>query len=197
MIEMKRTLAAVLAMVMVLDLGVGQAHVYAQENIPTEAAETVTQEMKKAETESGKETETTVEETEAAGETEETEETEEADEGLETVGELAPLPDDPEYIKLQQEAQTADGLSVEGHLRGANWDGYTHNAKFNGRTVRNGIDVSYYQGSIDWNAVKNSGIDFVFVRVGYRGYSNGALKEDPNAAANINGALTAGLKVGV
>ena len=50
---------------------------------------------------------------------------------------------------------------------------------------------------IDWNAVKNSGIDFVFVRVGYRGYSNGALKEDPNAAANINGALTAGLKVGV
>lgn len=66
---MKRTLAAVLAMVMVLDLGVGQAHVYAQENIPTEAAETVTQEMKKAETESGKETETTVEETEAAGET--------------------------------------------------------------------------------------------------------------------------------
>ena len=45
---MKRTLAAVLAMVMVLDLGVGQAHVYAQENIPTEAAETVTQEMKKA-----------------------------------------------------------------------------------------------------------------------------------------------------
>ena len=61
----------------------------------------------------------------------------------------------------------------------------------------NGIDVSYYQGSIDWNAVKNSGIDFVFVRVGYRGYSNGALKEDPNAAANINGALTAGLKVGV
>ena len=180
---MKRTLAAVLAMVMVLDLGVGQAHVYAQENIPTEAAETVTQEMKKAETESGKEMETTVEETEAAGETketeaaeetetaveeteaageteeteaaeeteeteaaEETEETEEADEGLETVGELAPLPDDPEYIKLQQEAQTADGLSVEGHLRGANWDGYTHNAKFNGRTVRNGIDVSYYQG---------------------------------------------------
>lgn len=173
---MKRTLAAVLAMVMVLDLGVGQAHVYAQENIPTEAAETVTQEMKKAETESGKEMETTVEETEAAGETketeateetetaveeteaageteeteaaeeteeteaaeetettveeteeteaaEETEETEEADEGLETVGELAPLPDDPEYIKLQQEAQTADGLSVEGHLRGANWDG--------------------------------------------------------------------------
>ena len=74
---MKRTLVAVLAMVMVLDLGVGQAHVYAQENIPTEAAETVTQEMKKAETESGKETETTVEETEAAGETKETDAAEE------------------------------------------------------------------------------------------------------------------------
>ena len=135
---MKRTLAAVLAMVMVLDLGIGQAHVSAQENISTEAAETVTEEMKEAETESeeeaevtAEETEETAEETEAAGETEEvlpeeteeTEETEEADEGLETVGELAPLPDDPEYIKLQQEAQTADGLSVDGHLRGANWDG--------------------------------------------------------------------------
>ena len=143
---MKRTLAAVLAMVMVLDLGIGQAHVYAQENISTEAAETVTEEMKEAETEAEEEAEaaeeagTTVEEseeTEAAEDTEETEETEEADEGLETVGELAPLPDDPEYIKLQQEAQTADGLSVDGHLRGANWDGYTHNAKFNGRIVRN------------------------------------------------------------
>ena len=41
-----------------------------------------------------------------------------------------------------------------------------------------GIDVSYYQENIDWNAVKASGVEFVIIRVGYRGYGSGALVED-------------------
>lgn len=60
-----------------------------------------------------------------------------------------------------------------------------------------GIDVSKWNGNIDWKAVKNSGISFVIIRCGYRGYSNGALIEDPKFKTNIQGAIDAGLKVGV
>ena len=60
-----------------------------------------------------------------------------------------------------------------------------------------GIDVSKWNGSIDWKAVKNSGVSYVIIRCGYRGSSQGALIEDPKFKANIQGATAAGLKVGV
>ena len=60
-----------------------------------------------------------------------------------------------------------------------------------------GIDVSKWNGSIDWNAVKNSGVSYVIIRCGYRGSSTGALIVDPKFASNIKGAKAAGLKVGV
>ena len=61
-----------------------------------------------------------------------------------------------------------------------------------------GVDVSYYQGQIDWEQVKASGIEFAIVRLGYRGYGEeGKLVEDKLALDNIEGALAAGLKVGV
>lgn len=59
-----------------------------------------------------------------------------------------------------------------------------------------GIDVSYAQGTIDWKKVKANGVKFVFVRVGYC-YNNGVLKEDTHFKANIQGALSEGLDVGV
>ena len=60
-----------------------------------------------------------------------------------------------------------------------------------------GIDVSKWNGNIDWKAVKNSGIEYVIIRSGYRGSSKGALIEDPKYRTNIKGASEAGLKVGV
>ena len=60
-----------------------------------------------------------------------------------------------------------------------------------------GIDVSSYQETIDWQQVKESGIEFVMIRAGYRGATRGALREDTNFQANYNGAKEAGLKVGV
>ncbi|MBQ1344095.1 MAG: lysozyme [Firmicutes bacterium] len=59
-----------------------------------------------------------------------------------------------------------------------------------------GVDVSQFQGDIDWPAVAASGVECAFVRLGYRGYSQGALHEDDKAAANLKGAAAAGLKVG-
>lgn len=60
-----------------------------------------------------------------------------------------------------------------------------------------GIDVSRYQGKIDWVQVKASGIDFAFVRVGLRGYGNGALVLDDTFDYNVSEALKQDLSVGV
>lgn len=60
-----------------------------------------------------------------------------------------------------------------------------------------GIDISRHNGSIDWNAVKSSGVDYVIIRCGYRGSSSGALITDQNFQSNIKGATAAGLKVGI
>lgn len=59
-----------------------------------------------------------------------------------------------------------------------------------------GVDVSEYQGQIDWTQVGQSGMEFAFVRIGYRGYTSGGLYEDAHALENLRGAREAGLKVG-
>ena len=63
--------------------------------------------------------------------------------------------------------------------------------------TRRGIDVSEYQGKIDWNAVKDGGFDFAFIRIGYRGYTNGQIFPDDLARENLAGARAAGIDVGV
>lgn len=69
--------------------------------------------------------------------------------------------------------------------------------KENGVSARQGIDVSAYQGEIDWQKVADSGVEFAMIRCGYRGYGKGTIKEDEYFRANIKGALDAGLDVGV
>lgn len=75
------------------------------------------------------------------------------------------------------------------------------NGKFEGEVVVSGkfkgVDVPKYQGNINWNQVKASGVEFAIIRVGYRGYGSGALVEDPTFRQNIRGATAAGLKVGL
>lgn len=62
--------------------------------------------------------------------------------------------------------------------------------------ITTGIDVSEFQGNIDWKAVADSGIDFAMVRVGYRGMKNGEIKEDACAKYNLQEASKYGLKIG-
>ena len=59
-----------------------------------------------------------------------------------------------------------------------------------------GVDVSAFQGNIDWKKVKQSGIDFAMIRLGYRGYESGKLVEDDYAKTNLKNAKEAGLKIG-
>ena len=71
--------------------------------------------------------------------------------------------------------------------------------------TRFGIDVSAYQNrasgeskTIDWDAVRDDGVEFVMVRVGYRGTGQaGTLNQDEFYARNIDGAMAAGLETGV
>lgn len=65
-------------------------------------------------------------------------------------------------------------------------------------TSRLGIDVSHYQGNVNWDKVKAAGYEFVIVRLGYRGYGQaGNMKVDKTFAKNIEGAQAAGLDVGI
>jgi len=67
----------------------------------------------------------------------------------------------------------------------------------NGVRARTGVDVSFYQKEIDWQAVAADGIDFAILRLGYRGYTEGGLNMDSCFVQNLQGALDAGLEVGV
>lgn len=59
-----------------------------------------------------------------------------------------------------------------------------------------GIDVSKYQGTIDWQTVADSGVDFAMVRLGYRAMEDGVIKEDVNARYNLQEASKAGIALG-
>lgn len=87
---------------------------------------------------------------------------------------------DPENVETEEE----DGASVDARDL----------AEERGRS--NGIDVSKWQGKIDWQKVKSSGIEFAFIRIGYRG-ENGIIYKDDNADYNIQQAQKAGVLVGV
>ena len=92
----------------------------------------------------------------------------------------------------------ADGNKVTGEqvIQGAKYNFASDGSLVVGSGTM-GIDVSKWNGTIDWNAVKNSGVSYVIIRVGYRGSSQGALIEDPKFKTNIKGATAAGIKVGV
>jgi len=84
----------------------------------------------------------------------------------------------------------ASTVSQYSHFTGQNYtlpDGYN---------VYHGIDVSKWTGAIDWNAVKTDGVDFAFLRVGYRATSSGVLFEDTNFTTYSTGASSAGIPIG-
>lgn len=66
--------------------------------------------------------------------------------------------------------------------------------ELSGRSL--GIDVSKFQGTIDWRKVADSGIEFAMVRVGYRTLETGEICEDTNARYNLQEAQANGMKVG-
>ena len=71
-------------------------------------------------------------------------------------------------------------------------DGYISASYLALNALDKGIDVSKWNGDIDWQSVKKSGVNYAIIRAGY-----GSSTVDPKFEANIKGALNAGIKVGV
>ncbi len=76
-------------------------------------------------------------------------------------------------------------------------DGLMQYAENGTVTSHAGIDVSKYQGDIDWTAVKEDGIEYAFIRLGIRGYESGKIVLDEFYDDNMKGANSAGVKAGV
>lgn len=74
---------------------------------------------------------------------------------------------------------------------------YTHSDIVDGLTVHHGVDVSEHQGKINWAKAKKSGVEFAIIRVGCRRLASGQFKEDDYFYQNMEGAINAGIKVGV
>ena len=122
-----------------------------------------------------------------------------------------PAEPDTDDIAVETDTQTINDDPGTGRLGGeyvpdefygpslrSRSNGYIHADKFDGYTIKKGIDVSQWNGDIDWGKVKAAGIDFAIIRVAYRGYgSSGSLNMDPYAIENIKGAKAAGIDVGV
>lgn len=64
------------------------------------------------------------------------------------------------------------------------------------KNIKKGIDVSKYQGKIDWNLVSNDNIEFAMIRLGFRGYETGKVKYDEYFENNMQGALNNNIEVG-
>ena len=117
---------------------------------------------------------------------------------------LAPL-----TLAAEQEGVAAAGAyTPEGGETGLSLDGaaeavslkdlsaYTHNSAYSSKTVLKGVDVSVYQGDIDWGAARGDGVDFAIVRAGGRFVESGKLYEDTNLTKNLQGAIGQGIATG-
>ena len=74
---------------------------------------------------------------------------------------------------------------------------YSHDSRFENEMLFTGIDVSYWNGDIDWKKVKEDGIQFAIIRCGFRELYSGRIGKDPKFEQNIKGATAEGIQVGV
>lgn len=103
------------------------------------------------------------------------------------------LDDEEESTETETQNETPDPTDSR-----VTFDDYDTRPLKEGETLIKGIDVSEYQGYIDWTRVAADGVDFAFIRVGYRGYGGvGKLVEDQWYKWNLTQAIRAGIDVGV
>lgn len=106
--------------------------------------------------------------------------------------------DDIEYLIMTEDDIDAEkeDKEVKGAEEAADGSENTEFLAASGN-ARVGIDVSKWNKTIDWEKVKEAGVEFVIIRCGYRGASTGALVLDPMYEQNIRGAIEADIPVGV
>lgn len=100
-------------------------------------------------------------------------------------------------IKTEDEVDaTAEDSGVRDALADADATEMTDLKSFSGKT-KAGIDVSKWNKDIDWDKVKNAGVEFAIIRAGYRGSVTGSLVQDIYFDINMKGAAKSGIPVGV
>ncbi len=114
-----------------------------------------------------------------------------------------------EYTEASDDMDTYNGYDEEINESNTDGDPQEQGNAFNGEEVNaafitgdsslysNGIDVSKWQGEIDWKKVAASGIDYAMIRIGYRTDVSGTICEDDCASYNLINARAAGIKTGV
>ena len=111
--------------------------------------------------------------------------------------EYLPIHDISLLIKKESEVDASiEDTGVKDALADADKTEMTEFKAFSGKT-KAGIDVSKWNGDIDWDKAKLAGVQFAIVRAGYRGSATGSLVQDICFEANMRGALAAGVPVGV
>ena len=110
-----------------------------------------------------------------------------------------PTEDDSELETEEDPQNSMDGNMNEGSGADVEINDVLENLPDDNETmeITYGIDVSKYQGTIDWKQVAESGIDFAMIRVGYRTLKTGEIIADNNAKYNMQEAAKYEIKVGV
>lgn len=99
-------------------------------------------------------------------------------------------------MKNQSSTSESDPDPVLKRIHGAAARVYNNRRNAN-YTLKKGIDVSHYQGNINWSKVKAAGIDYAIIKIGGRYTKSGKIYSDSYFKQNITGAKAAGLQVGV
>ena len=93
-------------------------------------------------------------------------------------------------IKVAKKNQAVKGVSKEKEVK-------KEVKRYENNETSLGIDVSEWQGRIDWKKVKEDGIKFAMIRVGFRGTVYGRIVKDKQFENNIKGAIANNINVGV
>lgn len=96
---------------------------------------------------------------------------------------IAPLDDEEDPLQISESENIIDNNTI--------------NQGNNSKVTSYGIDVSKYQGVIDWESVAKDNVKFAMIRVGYRTGKTGELREDPYAEYNLYQAQKAGVQIGI
>ena len=108
------------------------------------------------------------------------------------------------YIRVTDKFGEIQKIKISANIKRHQWDfanldnsgNFKNYVEADGSVKKVGIDVSEHQGAINWESVAGA-VNFAFIRLGYRGYTNGNLAMDACYSANMQGAAAAGVPVGV
>lgn len=112
---------------------------------------------------------------------------------------------DGKHVLISYKDGTEEWIEIDEDIPASEYD-FTKMKTVNGKMTyydgnkklsRLGVELSEDSGTVDFEALREEGIDFVMLKVGARGYGTGLISLDKNFVVNIEAAVKAGLEIGV